>query len=85
VVITVVLTVLALYLIYRVREPLGWIVLGAVVAIAASGPVNLLSRKLPRGAAIAIVHVGIVLVPIVIGAILVPPAVEQSVLLPRPT
>jgi len=50
--------VLALYLIYRVREPLGWIVLGAFVAIAASGPVNLLSRKLPRGAAIAIVYVG---------------------------
>jgi predicted PurR-regulated permease PerM len=79
VVVTVVLSVLTLYVIYRVREPLGWIVLGAFVAIAASGPVNLLSRKLPRGAAIAIVYVGIVLFPIVIGAILVPPVVEQSV------
>ena len=49
------------------------------MAIAASGPVNLLSRKLPRGAAIAIVYLGIVFVPIVIGLILIPPAVEQGV------
>jgi predicted PurR-regulated permease PerM len=79
VVITVILSVLALYVLYRVREPLGWIVLATFVAIAASGPVNLLSRRLPRGAAIALVYVGIVLIPIVIGAILVPPVVEQSV------
>jgi predicted PurR-regulated permease PerM len=39
----------------------------------------LLSRKLPRGAAIAIVYLGIVFIPIAIGAILVPPVVEQSV------
>jgi predicted PurR-regulated permease PerM len=79
VVVTVTLSVLVLYVLYRVREPLGWIVLGTFVAIAASGPVNLLSRKLPRGAAIAIVYLGIVFIPIAIGAILVPPVVEQSV------
>jgi predicted PurR-regulated permease PerM len=79
VVVTVTLSVLVLYVLYRVREPLGWIVLGTFVAIAASGPVNLLSRRLPRGAAIAIVYLGIVFIPIAIGAILVPPMVEQSV------
>jgi predicted PurR-regulated permease PerM len=79
VVVTVTLSVLVLYALYRVREPLGWIVLGTFVAVAASGPVNLLSRKLPRGAAIAIVYLGIVFVPIAIAAILVPPVVEQSV------
>jgi predicted PurR-regulated permease PerM len=79
VVVTVTLSVLVLYVLYRVREPLGWIVLGTFVAVAASGPVNLLSRRLPRGAAIAIVYLGIVFIPIAIGAILVPPVVEQSV------
>ena len=79
VVITVVISAAAIYLIYLVRTPISYIMLGAFVAIAASGPVNLLSRKLPRGAAIAIVYLGIVFAPIVIGLILIPPAVEQGV------
>ncbi|HYN91676.1 MAG TPA: hypothetical protein VER75_07125, partial [Thermoleophilaceae bacterium] len=49
VVITVVLSALALYLVYQLRQPIGWIVLAAFVAVAASGPVNALSRRLPRG------------------------------------
>jgi predicted PurR-regulated permease PerM len=76
---TVALSVLVLYVMYLVREPIGYILLGAFVAIAASGPVNLLSRKLPRGLAIALVYLGIIVVPIVIGLILVPPLVEQAV------
>jgi predicted PurR-regulated permease PerM len=79
VVVTVVLSVLALYVVYLVRTPIGYILLGAFVAVAASGPVNLLSRKLPRGLAIATVYLGIVFVPIIIALILVPPAVEQGV------
>jgi predicted PurR-regulated permease PerM len=79
VVVTVVLSGLALYIVYLVREPLSYIFLGAFLAIAASGPVNLLSRKLSRGLAIAIVYLGIVFVPIGIGLILVPPLVEQAV------
>jgi predicted PurR-regulated permease PerM len=83
VVITVVLSVLALYLLYLVRTPLSWLVIATFVAVAASGPVNLLSRRIPRGAAIATVYFGIVLTPIVIGAILIPPAVEQGVKLAK--
>jgi predicted PurR-regulated permease PerM len=79
VVATVALSVLAVYLLYLVREPLSYIFLGAFIAIAASGPVNLLSRRLPRGLAIALVYLGIVFVPIGIGLILIPPAVEQAV------
>jgi predicted PurR-regulated permease PerM len=79
VVATVVLSVLALYLAYLVRTPIGYVLLGAFVAIAAAGPVNLLSRKLPRGLAIAIVYLGIVFLPIIVGLILIPPAVEQGV------
>jgi predicted PurR-regulated permease PerM len=83
VVVTVVASALALYLVYLVREPLGWLLIALFVAVAASGPVNLLSRRLPRGAAIAIVYVGIILAPFAIGAILIPPAVEQGVRLAK--
>jgi predicted PurR-regulated permease PerM len=79
VVATVTLSALALYLLYLVREPLSYILLGAFLAIAASGPVNLLGRRLPRGLAIAIVYLGIIFVPIGIALILVPPVVEQAV------
>jgi predicted PurR-regulated permease PerM len=79
VVVTVALSALAIYILYLVREPLGYIFLGAFVAVAASGPVNLLSRKLPRGLAIALVYLGVIFVPIGIALILVPPLVEQAV------
>jgi predicted PurR-regulated permease PerM len=79
VVATVALSALVVYLLYLVREPLSYLFLGAFLAIAASGPVNLLSRRLPRGLAIALVYLGIIFVPIGIGLILVPPAVEQAV------
>jgi predicted PurR-regulated permease PerM len=83
VVFTVVLCVLALYVVYLLRRPLSWLVIAAFVAVAAAGPVNLLSRRLPRGLAIAVVYFGIVLSPIVIGAILIPPAVNQGVKLAK--
>jgi predicted PurR-regulated permease PerM len=79
VVVTVVISALALYLIYRLRTPIGYIMLGAFVAIAASGPVNLLSRKLPRGLAIVLVYLGIIFLPIIIALIILPPAVEQGI------
>ena len=75
----IVLSGLALYLLYLVREPLSWLMLATFLAVAASGPVNALNRKMPRGVAIAIVYLGIVITPIVIGAILIVPAVEQGV------
>ena len=79
VVVTVALSAFAIYLLYLVRQPLSYVFLGAFLAVAASGPVNLLSRKLPRGLAIALVYLGIVFIPIGIALILVPPVVEQGV------
>ena len=76
VVLIVVASALALYVIYRLRKPISWVLLAAFIATAASGPVNRLDRRMPRGAAIAIVYAGIILTPIVIGAILIPPLVE---------
>jgi predicted PurR-regulated permease PerM len=67
-----------LYLLYLLRRPVGWLVVAAFVAVAVSGPVNLAARRLPRGVAIAAVYGALVASPVVIGAILVPPIVEES-------
>ena len=79
VIVTVVLSALALYVVYIVREPLGWLVLATFLAIAASGPVNFLARHMRRGLAVAIVYLAIILIPFAIAFILVPPVVEQGV------
>ncbi|MFL5817645.1 MAG: AI-2E family transporter [Conexibacter sp.] len=76
-VVTVLLVLVAVYLIYRLRKPIGWLVLASFIAIALSGPVNLLNRHMPRGLAIAIAYLGLVLVPIGLGAIVVPPVVRE--------
>lgn len=75
----VVLLVLAtLYLAYRLRQPIGWIVLATFIAIALSGPVNLLSRHMPRGVAILLAYLGLILIPIGVGAIVMPPLVREA-------
>jgi predicted PurR-regulated permease PerM len=74
----VVLVVLTLYLIYLLRTPLTWIFIAGFLAIALSGPVNWLNRKTgKRGISIAIVYIGLILVPVFLAALLVPPIVEQ--------
>jgi predicted PurR-regulated permease PerM len=77
VVLIVIAAALALYIIYLLRKPIGWIVIAAFIAIAVSGPVNLLSRWMRRGLAIALVYVAVILVPFFMLAILVPPIVTQ--------
>ena len=75
---TAVLVVLSLYLIYLLRQPIGWLLIAAFLAIALSGPVNVLSRRMKRGYAIAVVYLGLMLVPVGIGAIVVPPIVNGA-------
>jgi predicted PurR-regulated permease PerM len=76
-VLVIVGVVLALYLVYRLRQPLAWIFIAGFLAIALAGPVNWLQRRMSRGLAIAIVYILLILVPVVIGALLIPPIVEQ--------
>ena len=78
IVLTVIGCVLALYLIYLLRKPLTWIFIAGFIAIALSGPVNLLQRRMRRSAAVGLVYVALVLVPILIVSALVPPIVEQG-------
>lgn len=76
-VLIVVLVVLSLYLIYLLRTPLSWLVIAMFVAIALSGPVNLLHRHMPRGLAILVAYLALILVPIGIAALVLPPLVRE--------
>ena len=78
VVITVLTCVLAIYLVFLLRKPLTWIFIAGFIAIALSGPVNFLQRRMRRGFAVALVYLGMILVPVLIVASLVPPIVTQG-------
>jgi predicted PurR-regulated permease PerM len=69
---------IALYLIYLLRKPLTWIFIAGFLAIALAGPVQFLQRRLPRGLAIAIVYVALIVSPVLVMGILVPPIVTQA-------
>ena len=73
IVLVIVGVVLALYVIYLLRKPIGWIVLATFIAVAMSAPVNLLARHMHRGLAIALAYLGLLLVPVLLALLLVPP------------
>ena len=75
---TVVAVTVTLYLIYLLRKPIGWVLIATFLAVALSGPVNLLNDYMRRGFAITIVYLCLLLIPIGIGALIVPPLVEQG-------
>ena len=77
-VLIVVTVVITLYLIYLLRKPIGWLLVATFLAVALSGPVNFLQRRMKRGLAITIVYLGLLAVPIGIGALIVPPLVGSA-------
>lgn len=78
-VVVVVLTVVGtLLVIWLLRRPLSWIILAAFVAMAVSGPVNLLSRTMPRGLAIATTYLLLFLIPAAIAASITPSIVNGT-------
>ena len=69
---------LALYVLYQLRTPITWLVIAAFIAIAMSGPVNLLERWLHRrGPAIAIAYIALIMIPVGLGVLLIPSLVNQ--------
>ena len=74
----VVSAALLLYLIFLLRKPIGWLLMATFIAVALSAPVNALSRHMRRGFAIALVYLGLILVPVGLAAIVVPPLVTQA-------
>ena len=77
-VLIVVAVLLTIYVLYLLRKPLSWLIIAAFIAVAAAGPVNVLQRRIRRGFAIAIVYLVIALIPVGLGALLIPPIVSQS-------
>jgi len=77
-VLVVVTVVITLYLLYLLRKPIGWLLVATFLAVALSGPVNFLQRRMKRGLAITVVYLGLLAVPIGIGALIVPPLVGSA-------
>ncbi|HEX8207145.1 MAG TPA: AI-2E family transporter [Solirubrobacteraceae bacterium] len=67
----------SLYLVYLLRQPIGWVLIAGFLALALATPVNWLARRMRRGLAIAIVYVGLLAIPILLALIIVPPIVTQ--------
>ena len=78
IVLTVVCVVITLYLLWTLRKPIGWLLAAIFLATALSPPVNWLSRRMRRGFAIAITYMGLLLVPILLIALIVPPLISQG-------
>jgi predicted PurR-regulated permease PerM len=78
IVLIVVGVIISLYLIYLLRKPIGWIVAAVFLAVALSQPVNWLNRRMRRGLAIALVYLGLLAIPILLAAIILPPLVTGA-------
>jgi predicted PurR-regulated permease PerM len=65
-----------LWLVYLLRKPIGWLVLALFLAVAISGPVNLLARRMRRGLAITLSYLGLLAVPLAIIAVITPSIVN---------
>jgi predicted PurR-regulated permease PerM len=77
-VLVVVAVVVTLYLVYLLRQPIGWVLIALFVAVALAGPVNRLARHMSRGLAIALVYLGLLAVPLALVGLLVPPVVSEA-------
>ena len=77
-VLIVVTFALSLYLIYLLRKPIGWLLIAGFLAIALSGPVDFLDRRMKRGFAITLVYLGLLVVPVALGGLIVPPLVTEG-------
>jgi predicted PurR-regulated permease PerM len=76
-VLTVVSVLLVIYVLYLLRRPVSWLIIAAFLAIATAGPVNFFQRRMKRGFAIAAVYLILILIPVGLGALLIPPIVNQ--------
>ena len=67
-----------LYLVYLLRRPIGWLLTATFLAVALSGPVNFLDRRMRRGFAITLVYLAMLAIPVALGALIVPPLVTEG-------
>jgi predicted PurR-regulated permease PerM len=77
-VLVVVCVAIVLYLLWLLRKPISWILIAAFLAVALSPPVNRLSRHMRRGFAIALTYLGLLAVPVLLIALIVPPLIGEA-------
>jgi len=77
-VLIVVGVLISLYLLYMLRKPLTWLAVAAFLAVALAGPVNWLNRRMRRGLAIAAVYLGMLAIPFLLMALIVPPLITEA-------
>jgi predicted PurR-regulated permease PerM len=78
IVLIVVAVAICLYLLYQVRRPLMWLLIAVFLAAALSAPVNVLARRMRRGFAVSLVFLGLLGIPALLMALLVPPVITEG-------
>jgi predicted PurR-regulated permease PerM len=78
IVLVIVAVAIVLYLLWLLRKPISWLLISIFLAVALSPPVNYLSRRMKRGFAIALTYLGLLLVPILLIALIVPPLITEA-------
>ena len=78
IVLIVVCVAIALYLLFLLRRPITWLLIATFLAVALSPVVNGLERHMRRGFAITIVYLGLLAVPALLIALIVPPLITEA-------
>ena len=78
IVLVIVGVAILLYLLWQLRKPISWLLIAIFLAVALSPPVNWLAQRMRRGFAITIVYLGLLLVPILLIAAIVPPLITEA-------
>src|SRR3954469_25049682 len=73
----VVVSAMAVLLVYALRKPLTLIFVAGFLAIGLARPVAFFERRMRRGLAIAAVYLMLIGIPILLGALLIPPIVRS--------
>jgi predicted PurR-regulated permease PerM len=67
-----------LYLLYLLRRPISWLLIAVFLAVALSPLVRRLELRMKRGFAITIVYLGLLAVPLLLIALIVPPLITEA-------
>lgn len=78
VVLVIVGTLAVLLVLWELRGPIVWVLIAALIATALNKPIEVLARRIPRGLAIAVVYIILVLIPVGLLTIAIPPLVDEA-------
>jgi predicted PurR-regulated permease PerM len=78
IVLVVVSVAIVLYLLWLLRKPISWVLIAIFLAAALSPPVNRLNRHMRRGFAITLTYLGLLLIPVLLIALIVPPLIGEA-------